>query len=227
MQESMEITRQTAKKTAERTIGTMMEKCSVVLCYVLCPGDRVLVKNLTPRGGTGKLRNHWEDVVHTVVRQVGGEGLIYEVRPEQGKARSCVLPRNILMLCEYFPLEIYLGKEGRTKGQVKRSKPVKKCEPGPEEEEEENEGYPYNGYPPAIQPQNPGQGSVEFRDENVPEVQFQQPVEGNRGLINEDLQFIRSGESEKKEKNLAKRQKRIMEKKLKWKRRRYLNRKLR
>ncbi len=37
------------------------------------------MKNLTPRGGTGKLRNHWEDVVHTVVRQVGGEGPIYEV----------------------------------------------------------------------------------------------------------------------------------------------------
>ncbi len=170
---------------------------------VLCPGDRVLVKNLTPRGGTGKLRNHWEDVVHTVVRQVGGEGPIYEVRPEQGKARSCVLHRNILMPCEYFPLEIYLGKEGRTKGQVKRSKPVKRCEPGPEEEEEENKGYPYNGYPPAIQPQNPGQGSVEFRDENVPEVQFQQPEEGNRGLINEDLQFIRSGESEKEREEIS------------------------
>ncbi len=171
---------------------------------VLCPGDRVLVKNLTPRGGTGKLRNHWEDVVHTVVRQVGGEGPIYEVRPEQGKARSRVLHRNILMPCEYLPLEIDLGKEGRTNGQVKRSKPVKRCEPGPEEEEEEDEGYPYYGYPPATQPQNSGQESVEFRDENVPEV------------LKEYL----------KEKKLANRQKRIMEKKFKWKRRRYLNRKL-
>ncbi len=170
MQEALEITRQTAKKTAERNKRNYDGK---VRGSVLCPGYRVLVKNLTPRGGTGKLRNHWEDVVHTVVRQVGGKGPIYEVRPEQGKARSRVLHRNILMPCEYLPLEIDLGKEGRTKGQVKRSTPVKRCEPGPEEEEEEDEGYPYYGYPPATQPQNPGQESVEFRDENVPEVQFQ------------------------------------------------------
>ncbi len=181
MQEALEITRQTAKKTAERNKRNYDGK---VQGSVLCPGDRVLVNNLTPRGGTGKLRNHWEDVVHTVVRQVGGEGPIYEVRPEQGKARSRVLHRNILMPCEYLPLEIDLGKEGRTKRQVKRSKPVKRCEPGPEEEEEEDEGYPYYGYPPATQPQNSGQESIKFRDENVPEVQFQQPEEGNRGLVN-------------------------------------------
>ncbi len=108
MQEALEITRQTAKKTAERNKRNYDGK---VRGSVLCPGDRVLVKNLTHRGGTGKLRNHWEDVVHTVVRQVGGEGPIYDVRPEQGKARSRVLHRNILMPCEYLPLEIDLGKE--------------------------------------------------------------------------------------------------------------------
>ncbi len=107
------------------------------------------------------------------------------------------------MPCEYLPLEIDLGEEGRTKGQVKRSKPVKRCEPGPEEEEEEDEGYPYYGYPPATQPQNSGQESVEFRDENVPEVQFQQPEEGNRGLVNEDLSFIWAGESEKEREEIS------------------------
>lgn len=58
---------------------------------ILCPGDRVLLRNLTPRGGTGKLCNHWEDSVHVVLREMG-EGIpAYEVKPEQGRGRSGVL----------------------------------------------------------------------------------------------------------------------------------------
>uniref|UniRef100_A0A3B3Q8H6 Gypsy retrotransposon integrase-like protein 1 n=1 Tax=Paramormyrops kingsleyae TaxID=1676925 RepID=A0A3B3Q8H6_9TELE len=191
MQEALEITRQTAKKVADRNKRNYDGK---VRGSMLCPGDRVLVKNLTPRGGTGKLRNHWEDVVHTVVRQMGGEGPIYEVKPEWGKGRSRVLHRNLLMPCDYLPLEIDLGKEGKTKGPVKRSKQVKRWEPGPGEENEEEEDYPYYCYQPVIQPQQPGQGGIEFGDGNVPEVQFQKPEKGNRGLASEDLPVVESDE---------------------------------
>lgn len=58
---------------------------------LLQPGDRVLISNMTPRGGPGKLRNHWEDVVHTVVRQVNQYIPVYELRPEKGKGRSKTL----------------------------------------------------------------------------------------------------------------------------------------
>ena len=69
---------------------------------VLQAGDRVLVRNLTPRGGPGKLRNFWEDEIHVVARK--GEGSpVYEVRPKSSKGRSRTLHRNLLLPCDYLP----------------------------------------------------------------------------------------------------------------------------
>ena len=82
MQEAYEITTANAKKSAERSKRNHDNK---VRSSVLQEGDRVLIRNMTPRGGTGKLRSHWEDCIHKVVRQVGKDMSIYEVMPEQGK----------------------------------------------------------------------------------------------------------------------------------------------
>ena len=60
---------------------------------VLQAGDRVLVRNLTPRGGPGKLRNFWEDEIHVVVARKGEGSPVYEVRPESSKGRSRTLHR--------------------------------------------------------------------------------------------------------------------------------------
>lgn len=90
------------RKNAERSKKYYDTK---VRSAVLQPGERVLIKNLTPRGGPGKLRNYWEDTIHTVVRQMGSDLPIYEVRPENGRGRSRVLHRNLLMSCDHLPFE--------------------------------------------------------------------------------------------------------------------------
>lgn len=103
MKEAYEIANEGAKKAGQ---GSKRNYDKKMRSTVLNPGDRVLVRNLTPRGGTGKLRNHWEDTIHTVVKQVKENLPIYQVQPEQGRGRVRVLHRNLLMPCDYLPMDL-------------------------------------------------------------------------------------------------------------------------
>lgn len=118
MQEAYEIATENARKCAERSKRNHDRNAK---SSVLHEGDRVLVRNMTPRGGTGKLRTHWEDCVHKVVRQAGKDMPIYEVIPEQGKGRgSRILHRNLLLPCDNLPLDIQL-KPAKLKRQTART----------------------------------------------------------------------------------------------------------
>lgn len=46
--------------------------------------DHILVRNLTPRGSTGKLRGYWEDMVYVVKGRKGPNSPVYAVEPLQG-----------------------------------------------------------------------------------------------------------------------------------------------
>ena len=72
---------------------------------LLIPGDRVLVRNLTPHGGPGKLRSFWEQDIYIVVTRMGPESPEYKVRPESAKGRESALHRNLLLPCNNLPIE--------------------------------------------------------------------------------------------------------------------------
>ena len=116
MEEAYAIASQNAQKAAERSKRYYDTK---VRSSVLQPSERVLIKNLTPRGGPGKLRNYWEDTIHTVVRQMGSDLPVYEVRPEQGKGRSRVLHRNLLLPCDHLTFETQPGLAKNDKRKTK------------------------------------------------------------------------------------------------------------
>jgi len=63
-------------------------------------GDRVLVKNMSERGGTGKLRNFWEKQVHIVVEPLGDDAVVYKIKSEDtSNTKERILHRNMLLKC--------------------------------------------------------------------------------------------------------------------------------
>ncbi|CAB4018172.1 Retrovirus-related Pol poly from transposon [Paramuricea clavata] len=70
-----------------------------------CNGDRVLVRNLTERGGPGKLRSFWENDIYVVVNRKGPDSPVYETKRESGKRKNRVLHRKLLLPCDHLPAE--------------------------------------------------------------------------------------------------------------------------
>ena len=68
MQEAYSLASKSATKSAMRGKRNYDKR---VRSSALQAGDRVLVRNLIPRGGPGKLRAFWEDEIHVVIARKG------------------------------------------------------------------------------------------------------------------------------------------------------------
>uniref|UniRef100_A0A8C1WAH7 Gypsy retrotransposon integrase-like protein 1 n=1 Tax=Cyprinus carpio TaxID=7962 RepID=A0A8C1WAH7_CYPCA len=98
MQEAYEIAKKNMKKAAARGQRNYNRKA---WSSVLEPGDHVLVRNLSERGGPGKLRAFWEKQTY-VVKERRGDGPVYVVGPLDVTGRERVLHRNLLLPCPYL-----------------------------------------------------------------------------------------------------------------------------
>jgi len=101
MTEAYQLSQQRSQQVQTRNKKMYDRKASAT---VLQPGDRVLVRNLTPRGGPGKLRAHWEEKVHVVVKKLDSLP-VYEVHPENSDKPRRTIHRNLLLPCNFLPLE--------------------------------------------------------------------------------------------------------------------------
>ena len=65
------------------------------------PGDRVLICNLSERGGTGKMRSYREEQIYIIVSSIGNDPVVYKIRPEhKPKDKTRTVHRNMLMHCD-------------------------------------------------------------------------------------------------------------------------------
>ncbi|XP_032363178.1 uncharacterized protein LOC116675624 [Etheostoma spectabile] len=110
MKEAYDIASKTIKKTTARGKTYYDQKRQSAM---LSPGDRVLVRNMSERGGPGKLRSYWEKQIHIVVSQKGRDSPVYEVKAENGTGNSRILHRNMLMPCDALPQQEPAKKTGK------------------------------------------------------------------------------------------------------------------
>ena len=110
MHEAYKIAAENSKKAASHSKRSHHDKR--IHGTALKPGDRVLVRNLSERGGTGKLRNYWEEKVHVVIHR-RKESPVCVLKAEDGSGGERILHCNLLLPCNLLPFEGTLSSDRR------------------------------------------------------------------------------------------------------------------
>ena len=69
-----------AKNNLQSTVAGKKQYDKKVRFSSLQPGDRVLVRSLSERGGRGKLKSYWKQQIHVVMLWLGREGTFLYTR---------------------------------------------------------------------------------------------------------------------------------------------------
>lgn len=117
MTEAYQIASKSANEEAARGKGYYDRK---IYGADLQPGGRVLIRNLTEKGGPGKIRSYWEDKVYVIAGRKCKDSPVFEVRPEDGKGRTRILHRNLLLPCDFLPINLPADSQHR---KVKQKSP--------------------------------------------------------------------------------------------------------
>ena len=75
----------------------------------IVPGDKVLIRNLKERGGTGKLASYWERNIFEVVEKEK-DLPVYKLKNLNKSSDRRVIHHNLLKKCNDLPLEIFQEK---------------------------------------------------------------------------------------------------------------------
>ena len=101
LQEALNIASRNAHAKAERG---KLQYDKKVHSTALEPGDRVLVCNLGERGGPGKIWSHTGSKMSIVVKRQR-ESPVYIVKKENGQGTERVSHRNLLLQCDFLPVD--------------------------------------------------------------------------------------------------------------------------
>ncbi|KAJ8044512.1 hypothetical protein HOLleu_07281 [Holothuria leucospilota] len=144
-----------SEKSNKRAEANRRNYDTTVREQALAPGDRVLVRNVRPRGGR-KLANRWVDQLYEVVSQRSGGMPVFEVKPLDGNGPSRVLHRNMLLPCRFQPrVETAPSVPPAHKGVRTRRKTRTEVSPETDDCDYEESVRYYDGVPPYVPPQAP------------------------------------------------------------------------
>ena len=143
MSEAYAIANEKIGKSAEYNKSYYDKKAK---CVEIVTGDNVLVRNLREKGGTGKLRNHWENRIFKVVDK-RDDSPVYTCVDVHNPKDKRVLHRNLLLKCNDLPLDVVedsLSPSKKKTGKVVKKKvtfDIEKSQADIENEEEEEEEF--------------------------------------------------------------------------------------